>query len=311
MDHDATTVTVCALTYRRPRLLERLLDGLAEMASPGGEVDTRILIIDNDPTASARSIVEAHRARSPWPIEYAVEPERGIPAARNRAVQLTRNADFLVFIDDDERPDTNWLRELIAVQRRTGADAVMGRVDPEFEVEPPRWVRAGRFFERRRFPDGSEMNFGTTSNALVAAHVFPTDRDAFDRSLTLSGGSDLRFFREVRLAGHRIVWADDAVVTEVFSPSRVTIRWLVLRQYRRGINRSTDLRLLGASFTRVAKRVGLGFAQIGYGVAMLAVGLFRGRVTFVKGCERIAYGTGLLAGLLGIHYEEYRTIHGS
>jgi glycosyltransferase involved in cell wall biosynthesis len=303
-----TVIAVCVVTLTRPRYLERLLGALAGVDASGAEVV--VVVVDNDPDASARAVVERWRGRLPWPIRYEVERERGIPAARNRAVALAGDADFLAFVDDDEAPSPQWLRELLAMQRRTGADAVMGRVEVEFEEEPPAWARDGGFFRRRSFLDGQEMAFGTTSNALVARRVFPAGREPFDRSMTYSGGSDLRFFHEARLAGHRIVWSDRAVVTEVFPASRVSLRWLVMRQYRRGTNRSGDLVHLHRSARRRVARVGRALLELASGSAALAASPVRGRVAAVRGCLRIAYGAGLLAGLFGARYDEYRVVHG-
>ena len=47
------------------------------------------------------------------------------------------------------------------------------------------------------------------------------------------------------------------------------------------------------------------------GVSMLAAGLLHGRVTRLKGMRACAYGAGMLVGLPGIRYEEYRQPRGS
>ncbi len=109
-------LAVCALTYRRPEGLARLLDGLAGLAFSGEPPELRIIIVDNDPDRSARAFCD-ERARSfPWPLEYRHEPTPGIAPARNAALEAARGADWIAFIDDDEVPEQAWLDSLIQAQ---------------------------------------------------------------------------------------------------------------------------------------------------------------------------------------------------
>ena len=110
------------------------------------------------------------------PIIYGVEPEREIASARNRAVQLAGNVDFIAFIDDDEVADGRWLDELLAAQEKFGVDVVNGPVLPRFEQEVPPWVVRGRFYNRRRFPTGTLINWANTGNVLIKTswlHAIP------------------------------------------------------------------------------------------------------------------------------------------
>lgn len=304
-----TTVAICAITFHRPRGLDRLLHGIAALEVPD-DVDLRVVIVDNDPEASATTTLDAHAATFPWSLVTGVQPERGIPAARNLSVQLAGDVDFVAFIDDDEVPSPGWLGALLDAQRRSGAAAVMGPVEPAFEEEPPRWVVEGDFFARDHHVDGEEMAFGTTSNALVARAVLSDDGAPFDVRMTLTGGSDSHLFQRVRLAGHRIVWAEAAAVTELNPPSRVSVRWLCLRQYRRGITRSTNLRLLEDSRRRRAKRFAYGASEVVVGLAVAVTAVRGGKVALVRGLRRTGYGAGMVAGLFGVQYQEYATVHG-
>ena len=107
-----------ALTFRRPRGLEALLTSLAKLDNPGPGYGVKVIIVDNDPDGSARSIVETCRTTMPWELVYTVEPRRGIPFGRNTAVRTAGDADFVAFLDDDEVAEPDWLTELLRVQRR-------------------------------------------------------------------------------------------------------------------------------------------------------------------------------------------------
>ena len=153
------------------------------------------------------------------------------------------DADFVAFLDDDEIACREWLAELLRVQRSTGADVVTGTVLPAFEVDPPTWMVDGGFFERRRYPTGHRLPYARTSNVLIAAPVIAAAGPApFAEALALNGGDDTHFFMRAHDQGFSIVWADDAVVHETIPASRLSARWLLMREYRRGNTLSLCLR---------------------------------------------------------------------
>src|SRR5215203_6026996 len=100
-------VLIAVLTYRRPHDLDAALESLVAHLS-SASTDADILVVDNSPEGGAKQQVALARARARRAIRYAHEPQPGIAAARNRAL-LEANADLLVFIDDDERPQAGWL----------------------------------------------------------------------------------------------------------------------------------------------------------------------------------------------------------
>jgi glycosyltransferase involved in cell wall biosynthesis len=304
-------VSVCALTLHRPQGVDALLGGLQAREDPGPGYDVRVVIVDNDPEASARPIVERWRSRFRWPLHYAVQPQRGIPFGRNMAVATAGDVDAVAFLDDDEVPDPRWLAEILAVRERSGADIVTGTVLPRYEGGAPEWVLDGRFFDRPRFATGQRIGYARTSNVLIGAHVFPPgDPAPFNEAMGLNGGDDTHFFMRARLAGHTIVWADEAVVVEEVPRSRMTSRWLMRREYRRGNTLSLCLRDLQDSPWRRVRRFVLGVVRIAEGVGATVLGVPRGRAGVVAGLQRISFGCGLLSGLFGARFDEYATIHG-
>lgn len=304
-------VALCTITLHRPSGLRNLLKGLAALEEPDPPVALEVVVVDNDPEGSARQIVMTASKAMRWPVRYEIEPRRGIPFARNRAVALAAGADFVVFIDDDEVPHYRWLAELVAVQRRTGADVVTGPVLPRFAAPPPAWAVRGRFYERRRFPTGQRLDYARTSNVLISASILNAHAGPFDVRFGLTGGDDTHFFMRAWLEGARIVWADEAVVTETVPPSRVTVRWITARAFRRGSTLSLCLRFLRDSPWRRFRRFAHGIVRMARGTATLASAAVRGRVAAIRGAQELAFGAGLIAGLFGRSLDEYHTIHGS
>ena len=92
-------VTLIALTYQRNADLAELLPLLDAQARKCPDLTVDVLVVDNDPAAGASALVGSRA----WPeiARYVHEPTAGIAAARNRALEETRDADVVVFIDDD------------------------------------------------------------------------------------------------------------------------------------------------------------------------------------------------------------------
>jgi succinoglycan biosynthesis protein ExoM len=302
------SVAVCVITYRRPEGLGRLLEAFTKLDVDPEAIVPTFVIVDNDAEESARAVVEG--AAELTRLVYAVEPERGIPFARNRAVREAAGCDFVVFIDDDEIPEPAWLTELVATQQRTGADVVTGPVLPVFEEPPAAWVDAGGFFERPRFPPDAVIPYATTSSVLISRPLLDRYPKPFNEAMRFTGGTDTHLFLRLHKDGAVIVWADGAVVSETFPASRTTLRWILARQYRRGNTLSLCHVDLDPSMRRRLRLLANGGYTACRGAALTLLGAFRGRVQLVRGLQVVWLGAGLLTGAFRLGYNEYKTVHG-
>ncbi len=301
-------VAVCVLTYMRPRGITRLLESVANLEVPA-DCAVSVVVVDNDPDGSGCAEVSRRFANFPFPLRCVVEPRRGIPQARNRAVAESRPSDLVAFVDDDEVCDRRWLVELVRTHRETGADVVDGRVNVEFEAEPPPWVVEGGFFERPRFPTGHVKTWSTTTSVLISRDLLDSLDGPFDERFALTGGEDTHLFQRARLQGRRMVHNNEAVTVETIPATRTNLRWILRREFRRGNTLSVCLRELEYSLPRAAKRVAAALVSVTWGIVSAVP--VRGRAASVTGLRRIAFGLGELAGLTGVHLQEYRTTHGS
>jgi succinoglycan biosynthesis protein ExoM len=303
-------VSLCVCTYRRPIGLRRLLDAVARLRAERVE-RLEVVIVDNDPDGSARATVEGMEGM-PFILRYVHEPRRGISFARNRAVaEADADSGWIAFLDDDEEPEAGWLDELLRVQSMYAADVVAGPVPPRFETEAPRWVLRGRFHEAPRRATGTLLPYADTGNVLVRASLFRESPAPFAPSLALAGGEDTHFFLRVARAGHRIVWADDAVAWEWVPPSRLRLPWLLRRAFRRGNTWALLERELEPGLRIRARRILRGGGRIVRGAVLLPIALVRGRHAVVDALRGICFGAGSLAGVAGYRYDEYRTTHGA
>jgi succinoglycan biosynthesis protein ExoM len=304
-------IAVCVITYQRPEGLKRLLEGLAGLTfGKIGSPDLRIVVVDNDAAGSARVLYESLAPDFPWPLTYHVEPRRGIPFARNASVAAAGDADFLVFVDDDEVPEPGWIEELLRVQRATGADVVAGPALPYFDGAVPDWVVKSKFFERARFATGTAVApaFVATNNVLVRRGVLEEvaqGGQVFDERYAMSGGSDTNLFMRVHRAGHRMVWADGAVARDRIPASRARVSWILQRAYRFGNTLALCERDLDPSARTWLARIVKGGGHVVQGLLLLPLAVL-GRHALVGALRRVCRGAGMLSGTLGLRYQEYR-----
>jgi succinoglycan biosynthesis protein ExoM len=301
-------VAVCTVTYQRPEGLKRLIDGLNRLAFSTSKPPTlELIIVDNDPAGLACRFCEGLRSDLNWPLRCLTEPRRGISYARNKAVTCAvDDADFVAFIDDDEVPEPSWLDELLYAQRWYDADVVAGRVLSYFAEPVSPWIEKGNFFANARYPTGYVLDHAHTNNVLVRSEVFKNMWPLFDERFALSGGEDTHFFMRVHRAGHKIVWADDAVVYEWIPKSRANAKWVIRRAYNGGNNYSRLVLDLDSSWAAWTKRVAKAGGRLGQGLLLLPVSVALGRHTFIRALRDIALGMGALAGAVGRSDEKYR-----
>ncbi|SDQ68239.1 glycosyltransferase family 2 protein [Quadrisphaera sp. DSM 44207] len=301
-----TSVVVAVLTYRRPDDLAELLPLLEEQARALHPA-ARVLVVDNDPAGSARSVVAASGVAA----TYAHEPRPGIAAARNRALDEAGDAEALVFIDDDERPGDAWLQHLVATWQETGSAGVVGPVVSRVDAPHGPWVAAGDFFRRRRLPTGSPVAVAATNNLLLDLRRVRPTGISFDERFGISGGSDTLFTRQLVAAGLQLVWCDEAVVTDVVPAHRATRGWVLRRALRSGNGWSRTSLVLATGRGRRARTRAVLTARGGVralgGAGRFAWGvLSRSAHHRARGARTAARGLGMLTGAFGSTYAEYR-----
>lgn len=225
-------ISLCIATYRRGERLQVLLDDLVCQHRPPNEV----VVVDNDATGSARSVVERRRALgAPFPIHYDVQPIKNISLTRNRTVQLA-SGDWIAFIDDDERAPPAWLAQLADAAVHYAADGVLGPVEPVVPIHAPSWLRDGGFYDWARMKTGTvipanKLRFG---NVLLRGSLLRGSTPPFDPNYGLTGGEDGDLLARLVQAGARIVWCDEAIVREPVERARLSLRWLLRRALRGG-----------------------------------------------------------------------------
>lgn len=296
-------VAICIITRRRPDGLARLLRSLELISVPDG-VQVEVVVVEND-DPSEKTLPDTS-----LDLRHAFEPEPGIPAARNRTLDIALadpSIDALAFLDDDETVDPAWLTALLRTRRRTKAAVVTGPANPRLPADAPSWAAASGVFQPPGYPTGTSRPWAFTHNAMIDADVLRTDGFRFDETMRHEGGSDKEFFRRVREAGHDIIWTEEAIAWEWYPLERIRIGWVFRRSYRLGTNARRTEGRAGAR-----GRIGLLLRAARFstrGLFHLVAAAPRPRTALARAAWDFGRAAGLVAGLAGRRYEEYASRH--
>jgi glycosyltransferase involved in cell wall biosynthesis len=227
-------ISVCICTFKRPKLLARLLGELQNQIT-NNLFTYSAVVVDNDHAQSANDTVTSGKKNAGLVIDYFVEPEQNIALARNKAIE-NASGNFLAFIDDDEFPESTWLLNLYKTIHKFSADGVLGPVKPHFEAKPPRWVVNGKICELPSYKTGKVLraNQTRTGNVLFAKQIFQDQNNRFDPKFGRTGGEDIDFFKRMTKKGRVFVWCNEAPVYETVPPERWKISFHLKKFLRAG-----------------------------------------------------------------------------
>ncbi len=200
----APEIAVVVPTYRRPEVLRRLLDALAEQQIDPSRWE--LVLVDNgshDPEVDklARQLPELVPCAS---RVAQIETNRGPAAARNLGWRST-SARLVALVDDDVVPEADWLARGLAVMSGPAVGVAQGR------TRPPDGVQIDRLPAWSLWHDVDRP-----SPFFEACNIFYR-RDALEQT----GGFDesIQWWGEDTAAGWRVVdggweraFAADAVV---------------------------------------------------------------------------------------------------
>lgn len=131
-------LSVIIPTRNRAQRLADLLDSLAGQEPVPFEWE--VIVVDNASTDATAEVTQQKSETLPITIRHVVEPRLGLHYGRHRGAKEARGK-VLAYLDDDMILDRQWIRgtDLLLEDK---ADAVVGRVLPKWEAEPPGWLAA-------------------------------------------------------------------------------------------------------------------------------------------------------------------------
>lgn len=300
-------------------MLCNLFLSLASMKKPNNASIT-FLIVENNASQTLDETVEGFRAQMPGDqIDYIIEGVLGISSARNRALNhaIDQGFDFLVYVDDDEFVEPDWLVTLLAERDRLDLDIVGSPVRPKPFDEKLSFLqklvwsgieRSGYKSEKKcrricQSGRGDSIKVATGS-WMGKLDFFRTTGLRFDSHFGLTGGEDWNLWAKSKSLGAKTGWACDAIVYETVPSCRLTLSY----HYRR--NRDHNITEFGARYRENPGKAlkNLPIKVAGRALKVLGTVLsipFRGGQGLVSSATALGGLVGLLQGCCGknsMHY---------
>jgi GT2 family glycosyltransferase len=223
------------------------LDALAHQTAPPLEV---ILVVDHNEQLLAR-------ARAAFAGVRVLENPRtrGASGARNTGVAAARGA-VVAFVDDDARPEPDWLARLLAAYDDPAVLAVGGVARPVWPVRRPAhlppeldWLVGCTYLGQPTVRTDVRNLWGC--NMSVRAEVFDRiggfDEEVGRVGLIPLGAEETELCIRIgqRIPGARVVYEPAAVVHHRVTPARCRWSYLVSRSHAEGISKAAMSRVVG------------------------------------------------------------------
>jgi succinoglycan biosynthesis protein ExoM len=298
----ASKVIVCIPTFKRPKMLMRLLDAIAALET---DADLAVLVADNDAVGHAGWDLCNALKHYRWPLVSVIAAKRGIAQVRNTLIEkaLTTDAQFVAMIDDDEWPQKDWIDQFLKTARETGADVLQGSI---------LFGRAGTadgHGDIRRASGPVAMLQGAGNLLIRRAVLEETGAPWFDPEFALSGGEDRDFFVRLGKAGKRFAWSDEARAHGDVPDTRANLGWLLRRAYSVG---NSDMRVLlkhrpgPLSLAVELLKILASLLLSPPAAAILAASPNRRAIPL----QKLFRAAGKLSAMCGARYNEYAVVHG-
>ena len=191
--------SICIITYKRPESLRLCLDSISVCLVNLSPNTYEVLVSDDCPLQSALGVASSFEF-----VKWIQGPCRGVAANRNNVVNAA-NGEWIVFIDDDEIADNNWLFHFNKAIISGGCDVIEGRVQPTNFPDSILWYA----------PTISKGGAFCTANLAINREIFH-ELGGFDESFSVSH-EDVDFGRRIRNAGCRSIYLNQSVV---YHPAR-------------------------------------------------------------------------------------------
>ncbi|MCA9189515.1 MAG: glycosyltransferase, partial [Planctomycetales bacterium] len=218
----APDLSVIVCTYNRSSPLLAALESLAAQVT-GARFSYEIVIVDNGSTDNTTEVIGTVARGAAQSIVTAIEPVRGIVAARNRGLAVARGR-WIAFFDDDQVASPEWLAQLLGAAESRGVLCVGGSVRLCFpnggnldDAPTCRMLlsesvsQPARFYDRRFAP--------STGNMLVHTNVFA--RIGHFRALAAERGEDTDLYHRMRAMGIDAWYEPSAVIYHVIRRERL------------------------------------------------------------------------------------------
>jgi len=288
------SVSVILPTFRRPDGLRAALCSLLAQSRQPDE----IIVVDNDPAASARNGVANAAAVARCKVLYVHEARPGVANARN-AGWAAASGRYIAFLDDDEIASCGWLEALLTTARALDAQVVFGPLRGVSLDTSDGGLRDGlarRLYSRpgKTVDHILDAPYGC-GNSMVDRETFELPDAPFDPRMNATGGEDDLFFAELGRQNARFGWSAKAHAVETVNGCRTSWRYLLARSFAFGQGATQSAAHAGPGhWAGVAFWMGVGLGQLAlFGALALITWLVR-HASASKWLDRAVQGAGKL-----------------
>jgi glycosyltransferase involved in cell wall biosynthesis len=301
-------VTFCICTYNRNKGVTKLLESINNICLPDNIDFSKInvIVVDNYDGLSKKVIKNENYK---FHIEWYYEPKKGLCFARNKTVELAKNTEYCLFVDDDQIIDNNCVLELLQTGFKHNADLVYGSNPPKFIKKVSRSIEY-YFLPKIRAKQDYIINNAPTNCTLVKKSALDEIEGPFDFTFNLTGGEDSYMTRQLSLKGKVMYKCIKAKAYEIVPPERCSLLWITKRAFRCSSSVTVQDRMLKLGLYHYTKRSIKAIIKILFGIIIFFPMLF-----FPYSFKYKYYfwihmveGLGQLLGFVNIHPKEYNNI---
>lgn len=236
----AYTVALC--THDHADRLARTLADLAQLRQP--QALWELVIVDNGCRDATPELLARHVWPAGWQVRVVQEQQLGLSNARNRAIAEALG-EYVVFMDDDETADPDWLCAFERLIQAENPDAFGGRIRVLFEDMRPVWLKdelLGFLGELNRAEDIAPLtdpstsfyggNFGIRKSVCERIGLF--DATLGRKGSDNTGGEEVDFYRRLLHGGYKVWWTPEAVIYHRIQAAKLERSYFVDLHYRMG-----------------------------------------------------------------------------
>ena len=233
-------------------------------------------------------------------IFYYLEKKIGIPFARNKALDILRkiNCSFVCFFDDDCEVSNNWLESMINIQKLSRADIVTG----------PQVSKSNNLFLKvleRENKNLKRLKWAATNNIYAKKIAIIGSNIKFSDKLKKFGGSDQLFFLKISKKGKKIVWNNDAIVSEFRDKKRENFKWFLRRNIRYGTSSFKIFKEIYGPFKSVILCIIKSLYEFLKFLFYISIVLLDIRLNFLKSTQFLIRSIFTFLGIFGVRLSNY------
>lgn len=238
-----TFLTVALCTHNHADRLARTLADLAHVISPSQPWE--FLVIDNASSdATPQLLATAGWRPAGAEVRVIREEKLGLSNARNRAL-LEARGDYLLFMDDDETPNSAWLATYEQAMLTHQPDALGGRIEVLFEDGArPCWLQDELLGFLGKLDHG-EARWLTERATPIFGGNFAFRRSVFERIGNFDtrlgrqgtaniGGEDTEIYQRLLEHGCSVRWVPEAIIHHRIQTPKLRRGYFLDLHFRQG-----------------------------------------------------------------------------